>query len=96
MSRRFAEYDLYWLEEPLAVEDIDGYRRLCEPSPLKIAAAEHEATIWSFRDWMVRGGLDIVQPDLARCGGFSQGRRIAQAAFELGRDACRTPSRPAS
>ena len=86
MSRRFAEYDLYWLEEPLAVEDIDGYRRLCEASPLKIAAAEHEATIWSFRDWMVRGGLDIVQPDLARCGGFSQGRRIAQAAFELGRE----------
>ena len=35
---------------------------------------------------MVRGGLDIVQPDLARCGGFSQGRRIAQAAFELGRE----------
>jgi L-alanine-DL-glutamate epimerase-like enolase superfamily enzyme len=86
MSRRFAEHDLYWLEEPLAVEDIDGYRRLCEASPLKIAAAEHEATIWSFRDWMVRGGLDIVQPDLARCGGFSQGRRIAQAAFELGRE----------
>jgi L-rhamnonate dehydratase len=86
MSRRFADYDLYWLEEPLAVEDIDGYRRLCEASPLKIAAAEHEATIWSFRDWLVRGGLDIVQPDLARCGGFSQGRRIAQAAFELGRE----------
>jgi L-rhamnonate dehydratase len=86
MSRRLAEYDLYWLEEPLSVEDIDGYRRLCEQSPLKIAAAEHEATIWSFRDWMVRGGLDIVQPDLARCGGFSQGRRIAQAAFELGRE----------
>ena len=59
---------------------------LCELSPLKIAAAEHEATIWSFRDWMVRGGLDVVQPDLARCGGFSQGRRIAQAAFELGRE----------
>jgi L-rhamnonate dehydratase len=86
MSRRLAEYDLYWLEEPLSVEDIDGYRRLCEQSPLKIAAAEREATIWSFRDWMVRGGLDIVQPDLARCGGFSQGRRIAQAAFELGRE----------
>jgi L-rhamnonate dehydratase len=85
MSRRFEEFDLSWLEEPLPVDDLDGYARLCEHSALRIASAENETTIYAFREWIERAGLDIVQPDLARCGGFTQARRIAALTFEKNR-----------
>ena len=73
MSRRFEEFELSWLEEPLPVDDLDGYARLCEHSALRIASAENETTIFAFREWVERAGLDIVQPDLARCGGIHPG-----------------------
>ena len=38
MSRRFEEFELSWLEEPLPVDDLDGYARLCEHSSLRIAS----------------------------------------------------------
>ena len=85
MSRRFEEFELSWLEEPLPVDDLDGYARLCEHSALRIASAENETTIFAFREWIERAGLDIVQPDLARCGGFTQGRRIAALTWERNR-----------
>jgi L-rhamnonate dehydratase len=85
MSRRFEEFELAWLEEPLPVDDLDGYARLCEQSSLRIASAENETTIFAFREWVERAGLDIVQPDLARCGGFTQGRRIAALTWERNR-----------
>jgi L-alanine-DL-glutamate epimerase-like enolase superfamily enzyme len=85
MARRFEEFELSWLEEPLPVDDLDGYARLCEHAPLRIASAENETTIFAFREWIDRAGLDIVQPDLARCGGFTQARRIAALTWEKNR-----------
>jgi L-rhamnonate dehydratase len=85
MSRRFEEFELSWLEEPLPVDDLDGYARLCEHSALRIASAENETTIFAFREWVERAGLDVVQPDLARCGGFTQARRIAALTWEKNR-----------
>src|SRR4051812_18213455 len=85
MSRRFEEFELAWLEEPLPVDDLDGYARLCERASVRIASAENETTIFAFREWIERAGLDIVQPDLARCGGFTQARRIAALTFEKNR-----------
>lgn len=44
----------------------------------RIAAGEQESTYSGFRTLLDEGGIDIVQPDLARCGGFTAGKRIAQ------------------
>src|SRR2546428_14088289 len=45
-----------------------------------IAAGEQEATPWGFDPLVHRGGVDIVQPDLSRCGGFTVARKIADLA----------------
>src|SRR2546428_3561373 len=42
-----------------------------------IAAGEQEATLWGFDTLIHRGRVDIVQPDLSRCGGFTVARKIA-------------------
>lgn len=82
LLRRVADDDLYWLEEPLAPDDLDGYRRLSDAAGVRIAAGEADATAAPFRELVRRGHLDVLQPDLARCGGFTVARQIALLARE--------------
>ncbi len=81
----FAESDLVWLEEPILHDNLDGYRRLATELPMALAGGESLFGLSAFRDYVAKGALDIVQPDLALCGGFSEGLRIAALAdaFEV-------------
>jgi L-alanine-DL-glutamate epimerase-like enolase superfamily enzyme len=83
-ARAFAEFNIAWLEEPLQPDDYDGYRKLTEASPVHIAAGESESNRQSFLDLMDRGGIDIVQVDLTRCGGFTEAMKIASLAADRG------------
>jgi L-rhamnonate dehydratase len=85
MARRLAEFDLVWLEEPLPADDLDGYAQLTQNAPLRIAAGEEMATRYEFRALIERGGVHVVQPDLSRCGGLSEGWKIAFLADLQGR-----------
>lgn len=77
LLRRVEEHDLYWLEEALPPDDLDGYARLSAGSPVRIAAGEADETLPPFRALVERGHVDVLQPDLARCGGFTVARQIA-------------------
>jgi len=79
-ARIFSEYDIYWLEEPLHPDDMDGYGRLSEQSPVRIASGEELATIHEFRDLIERGKVHVLQPDVSRCGGVTETMRIAAFA----------------
>jgi L-rhamnonate dehydratase len=77
LLRRVEEHDLYWFEEALQPDDLDGYARLSAGSTVRIAAGEADATLPPFRALVERGHVDVLQPDLARCGGFTVARQIA-------------------
>jgi len=77
LLRQVEELDLYWFEEALAPDDLDGYRRLSDATPVRIAAGEADSTLAPFRALVERGHVDVLQPDLARCGGFTVARQIA-------------------
>ncbi len=83
-ARAFEEYNIFWLEEPLLPDDYEGYRRLCEASPIRIAAGEEESNRQSFLDLMDRGKIDVVQIDMTRCGGFTEAVKIASLAQDRG------------
>jgi L-alanine-DL-glutamate epimerase-like enolase superfamily enzyme len=80
LGRALAEEDVYFLEEPLSPDDLDGFADLVEASPTPIATGEKETTRFGFRDLMDRGKLRIIQPDIARVGGLTEMRRIAALA----------------
>jgi len=82
MAKRFSEYNIYWLEEPLHPDDLDGYARLSQATDVRIAAGEQESSRYSFLDLMDRGKIDIVQVDVTRCGGLTEAMRIAQLAAD--------------
>jgi len=76
----FREHGLVWLEEPIRHDDLPGYTRLARALPMALAGGEALIGLAPFRDFLSAGALDIVQPDLALCGGFSEGLRIAALA----------------
>jgi D-galactarolactone cycloisomerase len=76
--------DVYWLEEPLCPDDIEGYRRLTDTSAIKIAHGEVLTRRQSFLPYFRSRAMDIVQPDVAKVGGLSEMRRIAWLAEEHG------------
>jgi L-alanine-DL-glutamate epimerase-like enolase superfamily enzyme len=81
-ARRFAEYNLFWMEEPLPPDDLEGYARLADAVDTRIAAGEEQSTRWEFTDLMDRGRIDVVQVDISRAGGLTESRRIAHMAHQ--------------
>lgn len=67
-AKQFADYSVFWLEEPLHPEDISGYAKLTAESPIPIATGEAESDIRVFQRLVTDGGLDWIQPDPGRCG----------------------------
>ncbi len=89
LCRALEPYDIFWLEDFLHPECYDGYAKVKAAGvKTRIAAGEQEATAWGFRELIGRGGIDVAQPDLTRCGGFTQARKIAWEAEHAGIDVC--------
>ena len=81
-SHMLAEYDVGWFEEPLPPDDLEGYARLRDASPVPIAGGEVLTRRQAFLPWIERRAVDILQPDATKCGGLSEARRIAWAAHD--------------
>ena len=80
MGREMEKFNLYWIEEPVATDDIEGSAKVAAALATPIAGYETELGLYAFRELISRNGVDIVQVDVAWTGGFSEARRIAAYA----------------
>ncbi|HET8548236.1 MAG TPA: mandelate racemase/muconate lactonizing enzyme family protein [Bryobacteraceae bacterium] len=78
--RSIEPYRPFFVEEILHPEDYDGYREVAENVETLLACGEQEATEWGFRELIERARVDVLQPDLTRCGGLTVGRKIVHMA----------------
>ena len=83
--RNWEDFNLFFIETPLPSDDLDGYGRLSREQSIPIAAGEWLATRFEFLDFMDRGGLRVVQPDVGRVGGLTEAHRVCALARERGR-----------
>ena len=81
-----ADYDVGWVEDFIHPERFDEYAALRARSPVPIAAGEQLATIWEFDRFIGDGCVDVIQPDLSRCGGVSVAAKVAAMADRAGID----------
>lgn len=89
LCKALEPYNIFWLEDFLHPENYDGYARVKAAGVrTRLAAGEQEATGWGFRELIQRGRIDVAQPDLSRCGGFTQARKIMWEAECAGIDVC--------
>jgi D-galactarolactone cycloisomerase len=79
-SEAFADCGAYWLEEPLFVEDIEGHAKLREKGRTPIAVGENLHMSYAFENFILRGAVDFIQPDVARAGGITEIRKITAVA----------------
>jgi L-alanine-DL-glutamate epimerase-like enolase superfamily enzyme len=77
VARQLEEYGVWHFEEPLAAHDRDGYAELAAAVDIPIAAGEQEYTRWQFRDLILHNKVDILQPDVVKCGGITEWKKIA-------------------
>ena len=74
------EFNLYFLEELLAPEDITGYQEIKNLSKTYIAAGEQLFGKMGYRPWLEQRALDVIQPDLCSSGGITECKKIAAMA----------------
>ncbi|MGH3064890.1 MAG: mandelate racemase/muconate lactonizing enzyme family protein [Gaiellaceae bacterium] len=77
--------DVYWLEEPLPTDDVEGYAELRRGTSVRIAAGEMVRTVAEAQDLLRRGRVDVVQTDVVLSGGVEGARRVAAFAAREGR-----------
>ncbi|HUW59428.1 MAG TPA: mandelate racemase/muconate lactonizing enzyme family protein [Candidatus Bathyarchaeia archaeon] len=76
-GRKFEELGISHYEEPVAQFDYAGLAQVADALDVPVAAGEHEYTRWQFRDLILEGKIDIIQPDVVKCAGISECWKIA-------------------
>ncbi|WP_155160537.1 mandelate racemase/muconate lactonizing enzyme family protein [Sansalvadorimonas verongulae] len=84
MCKRLEPFNLNWVEEPVLADDEKGYTKLSNLSDQRIAGGEALTTVHEFKEFLERFGTCIVQPDITRCGGISEMRKIYDMAVMHG------------
>ena len=82
VAKAMEQLNIYWLEEPLPAEDLIGYRRLTESTTTRIATGEEESGRLAFSRLINEAHIDVVQPDISRCGGLTEAKKIAVMAAD--------------
>ncbi|GAB7009087.1 mandelate racemase/muconate lactonizing enzyme family protein [Halorubrum trueperi] len=77
-------HNLFWMEEPVFADNVEGYAEISNATETRIVGGEEEYTAYGFRDFISRGNVDGVQPDVARSGGITHMNKIASLAAQSG------------
>lgn len=79
IAKKVESLNLTWLEEPIPAENFDAFKVLTQETNTPIAAGENVYLGYGFKQ-LLDNGVDIVMPDLQKCGGLGEGQRIANLA----------------
>ena len=80
IGRLMADYNLYWLEDPIHYQDYAGYARIADALDTPISTGEYHYGAVPFRHMMENRSLDIVMVDLLRVGGLTGFMKVAHMA----------------
>lgn len=79
-AKLLEEFHLQWIEEPVSADDLASYAKLSKSSVTKISGGETLTTRYEFQHFLAYGQPDIIQPDITRCGGITEMKKIADLA----------------
>ena len=80
LERALEKFNLLWLEEPVPPENVDALREVKRSSGTPICVGENIYTRFGFREILEKEAADIIMPDIPKCGGLSECRKIANMA----------------
>lgn len=80
VAKMMEPLNLMWLEEPIPADNIDVYKTITQETTTPICAGENFYLAYGYTRLLSEAGIDIVMPDLQKCGGLGEGQRIANLA----------------
>jgi L-alanine-DL-glutamate epimerase-like enolase superfamily enzyme len=80
LARALAQFDTYWHEDPLRLDNLADLKAYAEHSKAWVCASETLAYTHSFREYLETGVAGVAMLDLSWCGGLSEARKIAALA----------------
>ncbi len=84
LGRHVADYGIDWFEEPVVPEQLASYARVRANQPIPVAGGETWHGRLAHAQAIEAGAVDILQPDVAGCGGITEMRKIAAQAETAG------------
>ncbi len=80
LGRGLADFSLRWYEEPVAPEDLEGYAAVRKALDMPIAGGENEHSLYGYNALFRADAVDVAQPDIGSCGGFTAVRDVLSMA----------------
>jgi L-alanine-DL-glutamate epimerase-like enolase superfamily enzyme len=77
LAEKLDPYDLAWIEDPVPPKRIEAHRRITGATSTPILTGENVVTVDGFNDLVTEDAVDIAAPDVNRCGGLWELRKIA-------------------
>ena len=84
IGKKLEEYGVFHFEEPVALHDLAGLAKVTGSLNIPVAAGENAYTRWMFRDLIMHGHPDIIQPDVVKIGGISELIKVGNVANSFG------------
>ncbi len=84
MAKQLERFDPLWFEEPTPPDVPDEMAKVARATSIPIAAGERLTSKYEFHRLLESGAASILQPDLGRCGGLLEGKKIAALAEAYG------------
>lgn len=84
IAKALEQHDYHWFEEPVSPEHPELFAKLHEKTTVTIATGECEQTRYGFQRLLQAGGVQLIQADLAYCGGPSEALKIRALASSHG------------
>ncbi|WP_434362621.1 mandelate racemase/muconate lactonizing enzyme family protein [Parasalinivibrio latis] len=85
IGKAVEQFDLYWVEEPMAMHRMEDLQRYAEEIAIPVCGSECMGTKEWYRDAFSRGAVDIANFDIAWVGGLTESRKVAALADSFGR-----------
>jgi L-alanine-DL-glutamate epimerase-like enolase superfamily enzyme len=78
-AEAFAKFGVFWFEEPVSSDDLQGLRLVRDRAPamMEVAAGEYGYDIFYFLRMLQAGAVDVLQADMTRCGGVTAFLQVA-------------------
>ena len=83
-AKMLGDYGIVWFEEALRPDDVTGFKELRQTSPVLVATGEVLTRRQAFQPFITERAVDVIQPDVTKCGGLSEVRRIGWMAQDHG------------
>ncbi|HEX5263594.1 MAG TPA: enolase C-terminal domain-like protein, partial [Phenylobacterium sp.] len=88
-TNALAEFEPWWIEEPISPDDILGHARIARAvNPVRVATGEHAHNRVMFKQFLQAGGMDVVQADVCRLGGLNEALVVLLLAAKFGKPVC--------